>query len=232
MLLASLARYPDRLRGTAIVAPDVDHEALLAMDRQGVVGIRLNWFARNALPDVEGADYRRLFDKIRALGWQVELYLEGPKLGAVLPKIRAQGVTMVIDHFGAPDPALGTGDRGVGEVRNGVAAGDTYVKVSAPYRLGLPNMSDAQRYVDALLDAGGPQQLVWASDFPFIGYEATIEYPMCVRSIERLVPDDKVRNIILADTPAKLFRFGPAHVAPPAPPVAGAQDDGRAAGSA
>lgn len=209
LLLQSLARYPDRLRGTAIVAPGVDMETLSAMDRQGVVGIRLNWFARNALPDVEGADYRGLFDKIRALGWQVEVYLEGPKLAVVLPKIRAQGVTMVIDHFGAPDPALGTDDRGFAEVLKGVRAGDTYVKVSAPYRLGGANV---QRYVDALLEAGGPQQLVWASDFPFIGYEATIEYAMCIRSIEHLVLDDKVRNVILADTPAKLFRFGPAHV--------------------
>ena len=213
LLLASLARYPDRLRGTAIVAPDVAIETLSAMDGQGVVGIRLNWFARTALPDVEGADYRSLFDKIRALGWQVELYLEGPKLAGVLPKIRAQGVTMVIDHFGAPDPALGTDDRGFAEVLKGVRAGDTYVKLSAPYR---QRGGDVQRYADALLDAGGPGQLVWASDYPFIGYEATIEYPMCVRSIEQLVPDDKVRNIILADTPAKLFRFGPAHAAPPA----------------
>ena len=209
LLLQSLARYPDRLRGTAIVSPEIDLESLTAMDRKGVVGIRLNWFNRDTLPDVESDAYRGLFDKIRALDWQVEIYIEGPKLGALLPKIRAQGVNVCIDHFGAPDPTLGTDDRGFVEVLRGVGAGDTYVKVSAPYRLGG---ADPQRYVDALLDAGGPQQLMWASDWPFISFEDTIDYPMCVQSIERLVPDDKTRNVILADTPAKLFRFGPAHV--------------------
>lgn len=210
LLLQSLARYPDRLRGTAIVSPDIDHESLAAMDRQGIVGIRLNWFNREQLPDVESGAYRALFDKIRALDWQVEIYIEGPKLGVLLPKIRNQGVKTCIDHFGAPDPALGIDDPGFIEVLRGVDAGDTYVKVSAPYRLGG---ADPQRYVDALLDAGGPQQLVWASDWPFISFEDKIEYAMCVRSIEQLVPDDKTRNVILADTPAKLFRFGQAHVA-------------------
>ena len=51
-----------------------------------------------------------------------------------------------------------------------------------------------------------------ASDYPFVSFEDRIEYPMCVRWIEAFIPDDETRNIILADTPAKLFRFGPAHV--------------------
>ena len=205
LLIASLAKYPDRLRGTAIVDPDVSAAQLRDMSQRGVVGIRLNWCARDTLPDVESAEYRGLFDRIRALDWQVEIYLEGPKLARVLPRIRAQGMTVVVDHFGAPDPALGTTDNGFGEVLKGVRAGDTYVKLSAPYRQGAV---DCQTYVDALLDAGGPAQLMWASDWPFISHEDTIQYAMCVRSIEQWVPDDKVRNVILADTPAKLFKFG------------------------
>ena len=212
LLLSSLAQYPDRLRGTAIVDPDIDAAQLLDMSERGVVGIRLNWFHRDTLPDVESVEYRGLFERIRALDWQVEIYLEGPKLARVLPRIRAQGMKVVVDHFGAPDPTLGTTDNGFVEVLNGVRAGDTYVKLSAPYRQGGV---DCQTYVDSLLDAGGPAQLVWASDWPFIAHEDKVEYLMCVRSIEQWVPDDKVRNVILADTPAKLFRFGTAHVAMP-----------------
>src|SRR5438552_7758522 len=51
LLLDSLGRAAGRLRGTVIVAPDVDRSALEAMDQRGVVGIRLNWFRRSALPD-------------------------------------------------------------------------------------------------------------------------------------------------------------------------------------
>ena len=209
-LLRSLAAYPDRLRGTAIVSPDIDEASLVDMDRRGVVGIRLNWFNRETLPDVESASYRALFAKLQKLDWQVEIYIEGHKLASLLPAIRAHGVKCVVDHFGAPDAALGVDDPGFVESLRGVSAGDTWVKLSAPYRQGG---ADCQRYVDALLDAGGPEQLVWASDFPFISHEATIDYPMCVRWIEEWVPDDRTRKIVLADTPAKLFRFGPVHIA-------------------
>ena len=204
LLLAALAAHPARLRGTAIVEPTIDAAALAAMDRQGVVGIRLNWVKRATLPDATSADYRRLFAAVRDLGWHVEIYLEGPKLAAVLPCIRECGVDVVVDHFAAPDPALGTADAGFREALAGVAAGDTWVKLSAPYRLGG---ADPRRYVDALLAAGGPRQLVWASDWPFVGFEDRVEYGACLRSLSDWIGDVATRRTILVDTPARLFHF-------------------------
>ena len=204
LLLAALDAYPARLRGTVIVAPDIDAETLSEMDRRGVVGIRLNWVRRASLPDVASAEYRRLFAAVRDLGWHVEIFLEGPKLAAVLPQVRDSGVNVVLDHFAAPDSALGTTDPGFREALKGVGAGDTWVKLSAPYRLGG---ADPQRYVDALLDAGGARQLVWASDWPFVSHEDAIEYRMCVDWLSDWVKDDATRKTILVDAPARLFRF-------------------------
>ena len=218
LLLAALDAYPDRLRGTAIVAPDVDDEALAAMNARGVVGIRLNWIRRESLPDAGSAAYQRLFGRVRELGWQVEIYLEGPKLAAVLPQVRAAGVNVVLDHFAGPDPALGTADPGFRAALAGVRAGDTWVKLSAPYRLGG---ADPRRYVDALLDAGGGGQLIWASDWPFVSHEDTIRYPMCVEWLGEWIADAATRRRILADTPARLFRFGAAS-GPAAPEAAAA----------
>jgi tetratricopeptide (TPR) repeat protein len=107
LLLSALDAAAGRLRGTAIVAPDIAEEELAAMDRRGIVGIRLNWIRRDTLVDVESAAYRKLFERVRLLAWQVEIYLEGPKLATVLPRIRGQGVKVVVDHFGSPDPARG-----------------------------------------------------------------------------------------------------------------------------
>ncbi len=207
LLLKTLAANRDRLRGTAIVAPDSEPEALAEMARTGVVGIRLNWFRRETLPDLAGPDYRRLFENVRAQRWQVEIYLEGHKLAAVLPRLRDAGVRVVVDHFGSPDPTRGVKCAGFGEVLNGVRAGDTWVKLSAPYRLGG---ADLQRYVDALLAAGGPSQLVWASDWPFVGYEEAITYQQCVDWLVEWIPDEAVRRTILVDTPSALFGFAAA----------------------
>jgi predicted TIM-barrel fold metal-dependent hydrolase len=204
LLLDALDRAAGRLRGTVIVDPGIERASLAAMGARGAVGIRLNWVRRSALPDVSPAGYRQLFANVRDLGWHVEIYLEGASLANVLPAIRESGVTVVVDHFGSPDPARGVACPGFRKVLEGVRAGDTFVKLSAPYRQGG---ADPQRYVDALLDAGGPQQLVWASDWPFVSHEDEVSYRDCVRWLADWVPDDPTRRIILADTPVRLFGF-------------------------
>src|SRR6185369_2601963 len=155
LLLDALDRAAGRLRGTVIVDPGIARASLAAMGARGAVGIRLNWFRRSALPDVSDTGYRQLFANVRDLGWHVEIYLEGPLLAKVLPAIRDSGATVVVDHFGSPDPARGVACAGFQAVLDGVGTGDTFVKLSAPYRQGG---ADPQRYVDALLDAGGAEQ--------------------------------------------------------------------------
>ena len=204
LLLDALDRAEGRLRGTVIVEPDTKRSALQAMGERGATGIRLNWIRRTRLPDVSTREYRHLFDHVRELDWHVEIYLEGPLLPDVLPRIRESGAKVVVDHFGSPDPARGVACRGFQAVLDGVRAGDTWVKLSAPYRQGG---ADIQRYVDALLAAGGARQLVWASDWPFVGHEETVTYRACMDALARWVPDAGTRQIILADTPARLFHF-------------------------
>ena len=207
LLLDALDRAAGRLRGTVIVAPDIERETLAAMGKRGVVGVRLNWFRRSSLPDIASADYQRLFASLRDLGWHVEIYLEGHLLAGVLPAIRESGVHVVVDHFGSPDPARGVACAGFGEVLSAVRAGNTWVKLSAPYRQGRQDGGDVQRYVDALLDAGGPQQLVWASDWPFVSHEDHVTYRNCVDWLVEWVPDEATRRVILAETPVELFGF-------------------------
>jgi len=211
LLLAALDAYPSRLRGTVIVSPDVARETLIEMDRRGVVGIRLNWIRRATLPDA--ASYRRLFALVRDLDWHVEIFLEGPKLALVLPHLRGAGVKVVVDHFAAPDPALGVADPGFRAALAGMAAGDTWVKLSAPYRLGGV---DPRPYVDALL-ATAPRQLVWASDWPFVSFEERITYRQTLGWLAEWVPDAATRTLVAATTPARLFRFERAPSGPPAP---------------
>ena len=204
ILLDALTRHPDRLRGTAIVAPESDPGLLQGMAAQGVVGIRLNWLRRRSIPDVAAPEWTRLFATLRELDWQVEIFLEDAKLAGMLPVVRRSGVRVVLDHFGCPDPVQGVASPGFQEVLKAVAAGDTWVKLSAPYRLGG---ADPQHYVDALMQAGGPERLVWASDWPWVNHEAGTTYRGCLDWLHAWVPDEAARRSILADTPRALFRF-------------------------
>jgi predicted TIM-barrel fold metal-dependent hydrolase len=204
LLLQALATAKGRLRGTAIVDPQIPDEDLRALADGGIVGIRLNWVKRSVLPDDASPEYRRLFARVRDLGWHVEVYLEGEKLAALLPRLRAHGAPVVVDHFGAPKPDEGVRCEGFRQVLRGVAAGDTFVKLSAPYRLGGAN---PRPYVDALLAAADGRNLVWATDWPFVGYEESVTYAQCVRWLDDWVTDSEVRRMILHETPSRVFGF-------------------------
>jgi len=208
LLLHALGTAKGRLRGTAIVEPTVGDEALRALDAGGIVGVRLNWVKRATLPDDRTPEYRHLFRRVRDIGWHIEVYLEGEKLAHVLPRLREHGAPVVVDHFGSPAPSKGVHCEGFQEVLRGVRAGDTYVKLSAPYRLGG---ADPRRYVEALIAAASGRQLVWATDWPFVGHEDSITYAQCVGWINAWVPDDAMRALILRDTPARLFGFTALH---------------------
>jgi predicted TIM-barrel fold metal-dependent hydrolase len=66
---------------------------------------------------------------------------------------------------------------------------------------------DSWPYVQALLDAFGPQRCLWGSDWPFLRAPERIDYATVLTLTERLVPDPVVREQILLTTPARLFGF-------------------------
>jgi len=207
VLLEALRAYPERLRGAVIVAPDIDRFSLEEMAGCGVVGIRLNLTKRSALPDLSTADYQQLFLHLQELGWHVEIFLESERLPEVLPHLRKSGVKVVLDHFACPDPALGTSGVGFQLALAAVRDGNTWVKLSAPYRLGGV---DPRRYADALVEAAdttGAGRLVWASDWPWTQHSEGLTYQMCIDWLNDWLPEPAMRQAALVDTPRKLFGF-------------------------
>jgi predicted TIM-barrel fold metal-dependent hydrolase len=204
LLLAALAEAAGRLRGTAIVDPAIAPDRLAALHGAGIEGIRLNFSQRKVLPDVSGADWGRLFGLVRDLGMHVELFVEGELLPRLMPALLQSRASIVIDHFGCPPPQDGVRSEAFQCLLGAMGQGRTWVKLSAPFRL---RGADPQPYVDVLLDAAGPQRLVWASDWPFVRFEDQATYAQSVAWLFDWVPDAQVRDRILVDTPRELFHF-------------------------
>ena len=204
-LLTALAEAPQRLRGTVIVDDRIERSALEAMARQGVVGIRFNMLRRPDLPQLRSAQWQRVLEAAAALGWHAEIYIEGPRLPALLGPALESGIQVVVDHFGSPDPQLKLDCPGFRALLDAVNSGRTWVKLSAPYRLGGV---DPKPYVEALLRASGPQRLLWASDWPWTQNGEGMTYRRALDWLSAWVPDAAVRATILGATPRELFRFG------------------------
>jgi predicted TIM-barrel fold metal-dependent hydrolase len=78
----------------------------------------------------------------------VELFIEGDLLPLILRDIARSKAKIVIDHFGCPNPDKGVNSPGFTCLLDAVSAGNTWVKLSAPYR---GERVDPQAYVVDLL---------------------------------------------------------------------------------
>lgn len=192
-----------RLKATVIVSPDIDPYALKEMDRDGVVGIRLQFRNVDTPPDLGSFAYQRLFRRIADLGWHVHLHDEGARLPNFIEKIEDAGPRLVIDHFGRPCPDAGTESPGFRAVLAAVQRGRTWVKLSAAFRIreGLTSATLTEK----LLSEAGTGRLLWGSDWPFASFEDRMSYDTVLRTYFDDVPDPRTRDEI--DRTALKFYF-------------------------
>lgn len=208
-LLAALSQDPASLRGIAALDKTTPRSELERLAKAGIVGIRLNLIGR-ANPELGSAAWQRHLGEIAALGWQIEVQSEAGRLPHLLPGLLESGAPVVIDHFGRPDAALGIDDPGFRFLLNNGGNGRVYVKLSGAYRVGE---RIADRAAPLLVEAFGPQRLLWGSDWPHTQFE-DVASPLKARAaLDRWVPDLRARTAILMDTPAALFGFGGAEAA-------------------
>ena len=210
LLFDALHNFPDQLRGTAIIDPTIE---IITLERQlhlmqeiGIVGIRLNWNKKKVLPDINSAQYKKLLALARDLDLHIELFIEDHLQEQLVPQILASGATLVLDHFGNPDPKSGINSVSFQNTLRALETGQVWVKLSAPYRVGSLNGVSIKPYVDALV-AANPKQLVWASDWPWLSYENQFTYADCLTWIQSAVDDSAIWEDIFIHNPKTLFHF-------------------------
>lgn len=161
VLLAALARQPDRLRGVVVIAPETSDADLLRLDALGVRGVRINLRNKGGIGLNAMA---ALAPRIRALGWHVQFQV-GPESIADVAALAGQyGITGVIDHLAfmpldAPAAALEG-------LRRVLDSGRVLVKISAPYRLRDTAAHDGYRHAVGRLVDSHAERLLWGSDWP------------------------------------------------------------------
>ncbi len=208
-LLSALQKHPERLRGIAVLQPEVTRQALSGLAQKGIVGIRLNLIGEED-PDFSQSLWRTHLKDVAELGWQVEVQAEAGRLSKIIPAVLSAGATMVVDHFGRPDKQSGIDDPGFRYLLSTARTGKVYVKLSGPYRLGPDGRGYqiADQAAPLLLGAFGPEHLVWGSDWPHTEFEKTAPGPQQMRAeLDKWVPDAAQRRQILGATPAQLFKF-------------------------
>ena len=204
-LLAAVARRPSDLRGVVWLPPSTDPNSLPGLAASGVAGLRFPLKYAREMPD--WAAYADLLAAAGRHGLHIELGVSGPELVTALDRVLTVGATAVVDHLGLFDPTLGPDDDPAFSAL--IEAAETrhvWVKLSAPYRTAE---ALADRAAEQLLDRLGADRLVWGSDWPHVGprLDRLTTYPAAMDWFRRCVPDEALRQQILAASPAALYGF-------------------------
>jgi predicted TIM-barrel fold metal-dependent hydrolase len=205
-MIAAIREGKGRFKGIARVPPDADEGTLDALGG-GVIGIRLDLLT-DGVDVLRHSAMPRLLAQIRERSWQIHVQCEGDQLHEGAAALRNARVPLVIDHCGRPYPAHGImqpGFRALIELgRDG-----HFVKLSGPFRFSheAPPYADTEPFIAALIDAFTANRCVWGSDWPFLRLERRMDYGPVLANLERWFRDERDRQRVLWDTPARLFGF-------------------------
>lgn len=148
-----------------------------------MVGVRFNLVGSNDTTAFDVKPWLRVFDFANRHDWHIEVHCEGNRLAPVLEPILDHCAAVVIDHFGLPDAASPESCKGQRALHAAASdhGGRLFVKASAPYRVFPDENSQvaAAKCVPVfqrLLDALGPENLLWGSGWPWTRYEGRHDF--------------------------------------------------------
>jgi predicted TIM-barrel fold metal-dependent hydrolase len=217
-LVDALAELGSSARGVAVVPVDVTDAELRRLASRGVTGVRLNLSTFDIRdPKVAADTAHSLATRFVPLGWHIQINTELPVIEGLAPLIADIKVPVVFDHLGNADAALGVNQKGFDALVALVKAGNTYVKLSAPYNLSKrSDWADVVPLAKALI-AARPDRMLWGTNWPHPGrgrgditkitpYQ-DVDNPRLLIHFARQCPDAALRKMILVDTPQHLYRF-------------------------
>lgn len=207
-LLDAIARSAGRLKGIALVEPDVPEAEIARLKQGGVVGVRINVFHYGAA-SISSRDGQRLTAKIREAGWFCQIQYEKDQLAEIVGALIKSQMKILIDHCGRPDPSRGLAQPGFQALLELGRSTDAVVKLSGPFRYSNEPFPyrDTDPFVAALIEAFTLERCIWGSDWPFVRMQNRLDYAAVFACLHRWLPEEGARDKVLRANPARLFGF-------------------------
>lgn len=209
VMLRAIKESDGHFKGIALIQPEITDSELATLADEGVIGMRINPTFNHGVRELTEPGADRLLERIKEMGWFVQVHCEKDDLVPCLPILQKAGVKVMIDHFARPDPRAGVQQPGFQAMLELGRSGNAVVKLSSPFRSSLAGYpyADIEPFVEAAIDAFTLDNCVWGSDWPFVLTKTRIDYGPVMSCLERWIPDEHQRRRILWDNPARLFGF-------------------------
>lgn len=209
-MLDYAALHPGHMRAVVAVGPDTGEKELLAMHAQGARGIRVNIADPGGNPFASFSQLRDFGERLKAIGWHIELLLHVHEMDDVIDDIRRLPVDFSVGHLGYMPARLGVDHPRYRAFLDLVSEGKCWVKLTAPYRItgqAQTPYGDVTPYARALV-ATRPDRILWGTDWP---------HPICPVAMPNdgdladhladWIPDAPTRHRVLVENPAQLYGF-------------------------
>lgn len=200
-----LQRHPGRLRGVAVVSPDITDDELLALHAAGVRGLRINVLFGGG---IGFAAMETLAHRVKDLGWHLQFLMDVRQLPELMPRMARLPVPGVVDHIGHMPVSEGLDAPGFVHLRRLVTEHGYWVKLSGAYRLSTraDAYDDVTPFARTLI-ADAPDRMLWGSDWPHVSQTRTPNTGALLNLLADWAPDADTRRRILVDNPARLYGF-------------------------
>jgi predicted TIM-barrel fold metal-dependent hydrolase len=212
-LVAALQAGRGRIRGVAVTQRDVTDEELQHLDSNGIRALRFNEmpspqtgkpFAGSVGLDVALS----LASRMKAFDWHAQVWARCSDVPAITETLECEGLFAVFEHMTCFDPSLGIGHRDFQNVLALLREGRIGVKLAlCRVSKQAPSYEDLRPFHDLMVEANA-RQLVWSSDWPYVRMgDAAPDVGDLLDTFYEWVDDASLRNTILVDNPAHLYRF-------------------------
>ena len=199
----------DIARGIAVIPPTTTRAELQELHEAGVRGVRFMMIPGSG-GLLKWEDLEPMADKIAEFGWIINLQLDGRDLANYEARLTALPCRLSIDNIGKFLEPVSLDHPGFESLLTLLAAGRTWVKLSAPYetsKIGAPHYDDVSVLAKALADAH-PTRCLWSSNWPHPGRSPVPDDIAMLEILHRWAPDETARKQILVENPEALYGFG------------------------
>lgn len=192
------------MRGVAVIFEDTPDTEMEELHRLGVRGARCNALFSGG---VSIASVQSIADRVKGLGWHIQLLVDIDEDIRLVQGLAESGMTVVVDHFGHPSDCSDIDSRGIRSLRSLMREGCAWVKFSGAYRISAAasGVDPAVLPLAHSLVQANPHRIVWGSDWPHPGIDATsIASAELAGLITHWFPEE-IRRKALVDNPTRLY---------------------------
>jgi predicted TIM-barrel fold metal-dependent hydrolase len=208
VILDAIAQSEGKYRGVANVDGSITDAELERLHEGGIRGIRFNFVQHlGGTPDM--AEFHRLVNRIRPLGWHVVLHFDAADLLEFEEMLLGLPVPFIIDHMGRVPTKDGLDQRPFEILLQTARMDNCWIKICGAERVSSagPPFTDAVPFGQAILEVC-PDRVLWGTDWPHPNIKKHMPNDGdLVDLIPLFMPDEALQQAVLVDNPHRLYDF-------------------------